>query len=447
MLQTVLLHTLEISLLTGAVIAVLTIFARRLNKALDARWKYWIWLLLAVRLLIPVGMTLPHAPIPVMLPPPAQVAATMAAQVIEPIAAAESGATQATAQSAAIPITTLIAAVWLAGAVFFLVKQLIGYRLECKRLLRWCTPMRDETILAQVRMERYILGIRRHVDVLACSRACSPMMIGFFRAKLLLPQEITGRTHGEAAFVLRHELIHLKRNDLWYKLLLSLANAVHWFNPLAYLMFREASTDLELSCDARVVQGGDMETRRAYSETILSFMPRKTRGARLSTNFNGGTEAMKERFTNIFSPGKRKRGIALFVALLMAVGMGGSLLGISVAESTDGIAAMIEKWKVEYADTGWQVVTSFGMEPSEEDIAQEEALRIAVETIMKMKGVGIGFFDDCAPRFSFTVYEDGRHEWYVWFNHADVQNDEFAYSVIMDAGTGKVTYYQMGGRG
>ena len=73
------------------------------------------------------------------------------------------------------------------------------------------------------------------------------MIIGLFRPTLLLPHE--GYQKIDLEVIIRHELVHFKRNDLWFKLLLVCANAVHWFNPVIYLMVREANRDIEISCD------------------------------------------------------------------------------------------------------------------------------------------------------------------------------------------------------
>ena len=84
------------------------------------------------------------------------------------------------------------------------------------------------------------------------------MVIGVLRPRLLLPEE--GYDARSLAFILRHELTHCRRHDLWYQLALLLANAVHWFNPLIWLMVRQAQGDMELTCDDAVVAGADRES-------------------------------------------------------------------------------------------------------------------------------------------------------------------------------------------
>lgn len=142
------------------------------------------------------------------------------------------------------------------------------------------------------------------------------MLAGLFRPALLLPSEDYGRE--EAGCLLRHELTHWRSRDLLWKLLLLLANAVHWFNPAVWLLRREANQEIERACDKRVVQSADMKDRIAYGNALLSSV-QKGRRLELSTYFYGGKRAMKERFRNILS-GERRRGTgSAAAAALLAV--------------------------------------------------------------------------------------------------------------------------------
>ena len=58
------------------------------------------------------------------------------------------------------------------------------------------------------------------------------MMTGFVKPRILLPD--ADFTTDELRLILKHELVHYKRRDLWYKGLVLAANAIHWFNPAVY---------------------------------------------------------------------------------------------------------------------------------------------------------------------------------------------------------------------
>lgn len=156
------------------------------------------------------------------------------------------------------------------------------------------------------------------------------MIAGFLKPVLALPPERYGEE--ELYFILKHELIHFKRRDVWFKLLLMLANAVHWFNPLIWLMHREAVVDMELACDERVVQGKGYRIRKAYTETLLSTLHgRKTAGTTLSTQFYGGKMIMKKRFRNILKMSKKKNGILALTGVIFLMAGMGAMVGCSVA--------------------------------------------------------------------------------------------------------------------
>ena len=123
------------------------------------------------------------------------------------------------------------------------------------------------------------------------------MIIGFFKPVLVLPKE--RYSPEELFFILKHELVHLKREDIYFKLLFVTASAVHWFNPFIWIMQKEAAVDMELSCDKRVTQGASYAEWKAYTETLLSMLHKRCdRRTILSTQFYGGTKIMKKRFKN-----------------------------------------------------------------------------------------------------------------------------------------------------
>ncbi|MDE7245727.1 MAG: M56 family metallopeptidase, partial [Oscillospiraceae bacterium] len=153
---------------------------------------------------------------------------------------------------------------------------------------------------------------------------------------------------------------HYRRHDLWYKLVLLAANAVHWFNPLMYLMVREAGADMELTCDAAVVAGADSGTRRAYSETLLAAVHRE-RGSAFSTHFYGGKKAMKERFRNILGKQGQKWGVLLLLLTLLATLTAAAAVRFQQAENSpdaeerDEISVYLDDKIAELAERGYAV--------------------------------------------------------------------------------------------
>lgn len=353
---------LELTLPMALVIAVLLAAGPLLGRRFTAKWRYWAWLLIAVRLLLPVGITLPQ-PV-VTLPQPQgeftypvsreEPAPTEPAQVGDPIqvvpGAAENdpyqqiktGTTAPTGPSTetpkpaepaiiptpaatrSIPVMEAVGWCWAAGTALFLLWQLGSYLALRAKLSRSRRPLTDEAILAVLERESAAAGRQKPLPVYTAAVG-SPMIVGAIKPTLLLP-ELELSTE-QLSLVFRHELIHYRRRDIWYKLLLMLANAIHWFNPMVWLMVYAADRDLELSCDEAVVAGRDEAYREEYGRCLLAVVRAgMSRRTLFTTNFYSGKKTLKNRLATIFDTTKKHRGTLALAALLLAAAAAGSLV-------------------------------------------------------------------------------------------------------------------------
>lgn len=330
----ILLDVLKWSGVAGAAALALTALKPLLDRRYSARWRYWVWLALAGLLLAapvrwekllprveatpPVVIQVPRLELRISREEGVALQSPAEAAPVRPARPAE-GPESATASPAAgrWSLDELLPLLWLAGAAAYAAYRLLGTACFVRRARRWSRGAGEETarVFEEVRRE---LGVRRAPALRVSGRVDSPMMVGLLRPCLLLPGEDYGER--ELEFILRHELCHYRRHDLWYKLVLLGANAVHWFNPLVYLLAREAEADLELTCDGLVVRDADGETRRAYSETLLAAVRRQKGLGRsvLSTHFYGGKAVMKERLRNILGKRGRRWGVLALVLALAA---------------------------------------------------------------------------------------------------------------------------------
>ncbi len=323
-----LLDILKWSVIVGAAALALTLLKPLLDKRYSAKWRYGVWLVMAAFLLLaPVrwDVLLPETPVtpPVVIEVPQmevsvspQAGLSIRRPAVTPAARPEGAAAK---KPAVFPLEQALTCLWLAGAGLFSVYYLAGTWHFSRKARRW-SRCASEDALHVYEAVRQKMGLKKVPPLRLSTAVDSPMVIGLFRPCLLLPEE-TPEVQA-LTFILRHELTHYRRRDLWYKLALLTANALHWFNPLVWLLRREAERDLELTCDDAVVAGRDEGERRAYSEALLGSIHRQQVLGRavLSTHFYGGKEVMMERFRNIL--GKRGRkwgGLALALVLLATV--------------------------------------------------------------------------------------------------------------------------------
>ncbi len=345
---------LQISLSTAAVIGVLLLLVPLWQKRYSARWRKAIWLIIAARLLMPFSLELPQTPVQMNV----DLQATPAWQAAVTDDAVTDGASVNTTDNAVQTVNytaqdnaavvsdvtvaeemqlsrgELWALVWLVGAVLFLLVHGVQYAVFRRRVLRNAQPLPEQDVLLQQASDG--LNLCHYPNVLLSSKAQGPMLIGFMKSAIILPERIYNER--ELLLILRHELVHYQQHDLWYKLVLLLANAVHWFNPLVYLMNRQANRDVEQVCDDKVVANQDMNYRKAYSLTILQAMS-SSRGIALSTYLSKGAQNSKKRFAEILYPQKYKRGLLLLcVVIIAAVGVSGCLQIGADTNEVDAVA-------------------------------------------------------------------------------------------------------------
>ncbi|MBD5485229.1 MAG: M56 family metallopeptidase [Lachnospiraceae bacterium] len=350
MLERIFLTVLSTSLVTSIIIILLMILSPFINRRYAAKWKYWVWILLALRLMIPFNMSdmqnmlenLSRSLTDVVMPyesntyksdtagPTIQTSQKILLEIpsrmTEPLSPPKKiGATSN------VTFLMIVEFIWLTGGILFSAVHLCSYLLYRRKINQNGHRIVNDSICVLYDKLFDELQLDRRIPIVVCDRADSPMVLGFIHPVLVLPAE--EYSDEELYFIFKHELIHYKRHDVCFKLLFVLANAVHWFNPVVWLMQREAVVDMELSCDENVMLNADYTARKTYTEILFSILHKKcTNKTPLSTQFYGGKQVMKKRFRNILERSGKRSGLYIpFCTLGLVMGLG-FLIGCSVSE-------------------------------------------------------------------------------------------------------------------
>lgn len=283
------------SLTLGGTVAIVAMaLTVRMSRArYAARWRCWLWLLLSLRLLIPVSISLPEqteirAPIQITAPSdiviyeenePESLPAPEPEKPVEPTSPVPmpSVPTTPTVPSVAEPekqvtLYQIVFTVWVVGAA----AVLFWYAFSHLRFLRWLRRWGDPVLNAgTIRLFNELgdqLELNHRPEVLVCTGLKVPVLAGVFVPKLLLPEGEMG--DNALRYSLLHELTHFKRRDIWLKTLALLVNAIHWFNPFMWYMTRLVERDTELACDEAALKLLPTEEHKAYGTTILDAVQR-----------------------------------------------------------------------------------------------------------------------------------------------------------------------------
>ena len=289
---------LEVAVYSAALFCAVLLLRFALGRWLSPRACCLLWLLLIVRLMIPVTfesgfhfITLPQetvqtesAPAQITSRPRETAANGGAAQAAD---AGTSAQTQAAASSGEAAAETAQQALtgmgirltwrewallaWGMGALAVLaVYGCMGAQLE--RRIREEGRAPDAATRRLYREVCAAVGCRRPLRLVLMEEIGSPALTVRLRPALLLPAGMQAAGGSEAvALAMAHELTHYRRGDHALCLLMILLRALWWFNPVVWLMVRPMRADMESACDARVVRDMDNRQKLRYAKLLVSL--------------------------------------------------------------------------------------------------------------------------------------------------------------------------------
>jgi beta-lactamase regulating signal transducer with metallopeptidase domain len=334
--------------LSGSVLAVLVyLCCLLLRKRLTKRFQYYIWLVVVLRLLLPfspesailprlwepappvqaVAPDNPEEAPDVLITPPPVIASSEAETPPVTPQPQPSATREAQEKNPILPMPRqfwqYLWILWLAVAAGLLIRKITLYQSFVKYLRAGRTVVDDVETLDRFSALSEAMGVRRAVDLYTNRLTASPLILGFRKPAIVLP-EVPGSAE-ELRFICKHELTHYKRGDIWYKWLLQIVLCLHWFNPLVHLMVREVNRLCELSCDEAVLRTLTNQEHRRYGDTLLKSLqtPGTYREGLAALTLNESARTLKERLESIMKftrPNKTTAMLAIVLSALLFTG-------------------------------------------------------------------------------------------------------------------------------
>lgn len=332
--------------LKGSIVIVLIAVAQRvIGRRVDARWRHALWLVVVVRLALPVAPSSSWSIfnlLPAQGAVPLQMRVTVEPAAIPAVLASSHGEVLITSPPS-LDRWRWIAAIWICGVLALLLRALIATlrtHLALRRALA-AGPLISATTLLVVERARRQLGIARQVRVVESDFVKAPALHGLVRPTLLLPPGMTvSFDRDELRHVVLHELWHVRRLDVAVNWLLAAVQAFHWFNPFVWFAVSRIQEERELACDELALSCLEQEERLGYGRTILKLLE----GFRAATpvpalvGIVNHKQKMKRRLTMIATFRNRSRFSILFVAGISVIG------ALGLTDARGGERHMIRKF-------------------------------------------------------------------------------------------------------
>lgn len=216
--------------------------------------------------------------------------------------------------------------IWLWG-VFFAGMVTVFRWQQARRLLKKAWPFPDAFC------HQWIAGeTKRKVKVMLCPGIRTPLAAGLLRPYILLPQDMDRQDKERLRFVLTHEMVHIRRWDLWWKGLALLCRCLHWFNPLVWLLPALLEGDMERSCDEACLEHLGSGQKKGYALALLSLAQEQSAFWEGACGF--GTSGLEERIGLIMNYKKISRVTVGLCALGVCAAAGVSAVGLVPEESS-----------------------------------------------------------------------------------------------------------------
>ena len=282
---------LEISWQAG-LIALAVMAVRPLLRRAHRRAVCMLWLLVALRLLLPARLTV-ESPVSLQQPesPPIQAYQELRQQEKVYVSAPPEQRLEMAGPAAAQGFALLdqLPAIWLTG-----VGCMALYMALSLLRMRW----------------RLRAAPRIQDNVYRCTDWSTPFVLGVFAPRIYVPETVSEQDFPQ---VLAHERCHIRRWDHVWKPLAFLLLAVNWFNPVLWAAYVLLGRDMERACDEMVLKNATPAQRAAYSRALVSCAAQPKMAAVCPLAF--GEVAVKERVKSVLNYKKP----ALWAVILLVV--------------------------------------------------------------------------------------------------------------------------------
>ena len=305
-----------VTTLAGSALAVVISLLRPVTKKIFGySWHYYIWLCVLFVMLMPVRFDVNPAASP-----------NITAQAVQTEQVTVGGQTETSPNNTQTEAVQKPQALQKASAVW---DRIVYNRMNI--LAYWW--LIGAIALMLLNVARYVklnIKIRKNGKIIFCPEIseytnskinvrvwesiASPFMTGVFKPTLILPK--TELSSEQLHNILRHEMTHFKRHDILYKWFAEFVKCVHWFNPAAWYISKQISTECEISCDMTVTKNMSGSEEMSYINTILSLLPTgKSKQLPLTTQMASSKKILKRRFIMI----KNKKTTSRFMSVISTV--------------------------------------------------------------------------------------------------------------------------------
>lgn len=366
MIETILENIFIMSLLGSVLTFVLLAIKPVTRKYFEPAWQYYVWAFVLIVMALPLSnaslvlgknlgifdLEIANVSTSVLTERAEEIVRSIIIPNTTLIETQNSDVPTAAESTRNVAISMVLGVIWAIGVFVSLTRKLYDYAKFRTAIIRHSYQIEGP--------EEYFgdFDLPAELEVRKTTLLDAPLLIGLFKSELYLP---VGTDSADIALILRHELVHYKRHDLWFKWSAMVVLSLHWFNPVSGIIRRELEEECEILCDFEATRDLEASEKIRYMNLILNMISNANSSSPvLTTRMSGSGKKLKRRFEMIKETketSRNRRTISIMVAsvLLIATVFAGAVLAESIGPDDDQVTF---EWK-------WPV-------PSSQEISQKK---------------------------------------------------------------------------
>ena len=212
-------------------------------------------------------------------------------------------------------ISNQIVAIWLIGMILYFAYEMLYYIYTMKTIKKGISL--SETIWQRVlNVVQKELHINKKISLYGKIDVAQPCTIGIVRHYILIPSLLVNQLNEtEMKAILRHECMHMKRNDVPLKSAMQVLSCLNWFNPLFAILRNSLYDWIEVGCDEELTEKFTKEEKKTYIKVLLKLTEekRKMKRFRFAAGFGERKNTLNRRIKYIMSENKKRDALGRIV--------------------------------------------------------------------------------------------------------------------------------------
>lgn len=246
-------NILYMSVLASVVACIILLLRKIFDKKISPRWKFAMWFLLFIALIIPFRITIQSNNGEIYT-------VSSIVDIFENI------------KNYFIINNTgkIFVYIWLIGMSFLAFIYIVNNFIMNHKIGK--KEVQDAHILEIFNKAKENMKVEKNIKLINQEYKKVPCIYGFFNPKILITEEIQNKEDNTLLYIFMHELAHFKRKDTLLNKLLLLVTMIHWFNPILWFCFKKIRQDMELKADELVISKLEKGKEKDYAKSLVSLL-------------------------------------------------------------------------------------------------------------------------------------------------------------------------------